>query len=85
MKLYTEEDIAKAVMFGRWGRIEKEVYLDFLNSLTAIEIPSDEQIKHYFSKSNRTPWDIAALNGALVIVEQIKKGRFLKESKGDGK
>jgi hypothetical protein len=46
IKLYTEEDIAKAVMFGRWGGTMKEDYEEFLNKLTPIELPSDEEIQN---------------------------------------
>jgi hypothetical protein len=31
--LYTEEDIAKAVMFGRWGDTDKLAYMKFIKSL----------------------------------------------------
>jgi hypothetical protein len=45
MKLYTEEQVRKAIDLGRdyydgWDRTEK----DIINSLTPIELPSDEEI-----------------------------------------
>ena len=49
MKLYTEKDIANAVMFGRWGGTTKKEYEDFLKKLTPIELPSDEEIKTYLN------------------------------------
>ena len=45
MKLYTEEQVAKAVMFGRWGGTTKKDYQEFLNKLTPIELPSDKEIE----------------------------------------
>lgn len=53
MKLYTEEQIAEAVMFGRWGGTMKKDYEEFLNKLTPIELPSDEEVEEgLFHQSN---------------------------------
>ena len=53
MKLYTEEQIAEAVMFGRWGGTMKKDYEEFLNKLTPIELPSDEEIEEYDDGSTK--------------------------------
>ncbi len=36
---YTEEDIAKAVMFGRWGATDKIAYNNFIQSLNQPTLP----------------------------------------------
>ena len=36
---YTEEDIARAVMFGRWGGTMKIDYDNFIQSLSQLKIP----------------------------------------------
>lgn len=86
MKLYTKEDFLKATEFCEVSMIDAKYIIERIDEVTdPIELPSAEEIKHYWSKSNNTPWDIAAINGALVIVDQIKQGRFLKKPKGGNK
>lgn len=64
MKLYTEEQVANAVMFGRWGGTTKKDYQEFLNKLTPIELPSDEEIdkeaSDFGKKYRATTYEISA-------------------------
>ena len=64
MKLYTEEQIAEAVMFGRWGCTMKKDYEDFLNKLTPIELPSEEEIEE--------------MGKDVIVYNDTKRGWFIE-------
>ena len=77
MKLYTEEQITNAVMFGRWGGTMKKDYQEFLNKLKPIELPTEEEIrlKALDVKSNINKLlfhDDSFQFGAHWVIEQIK-------------
>ena len=79
MKLYTEKDIANAVMFGRWGGTTKKEYEDFLKKITHIELPSDEEIYNeaQIKKDNikLLPFDMASFQfGAMWLKDKIQGG-----------
>ena len=71
MKLYTEEDLLKAIQLGRnyggWVTTEPEI----LKQLTPIELPSDEDIKHCIGSVNYTEYDNGFIQGIKWIKEQI--------------
>ena len=76
MKLYTEEDIANAVMFGRWGGTTKKDYIQFLNSLTPIELPSDEdEEKAAFTLTKNLQQHMGFNIGAKWIRDLIRGGK----------
>ena len=72
IKLYTEEQVAEAVMFGRWGGTMKKDYEDFLNKLTPIELPSDEEIENGYEP--KTMYDLGYLDGAKWMRDKILGG-----------
>jgi len=51
---FTEDDIAKAVMFGRWGETTKKAYQDFIESLSQPKTPThfEFEMEDGFSKNN---------------------------------
>ena len=74
MKLYTEEELLKAIQLGRnyggWVTTEPEI----LKQLTPIELPSDEEIEQeaYYKVSDPTENPYASFkSGAKWIKEQI--------------
>jgi hypothetical protein len=80
MKLYTEEDLIKAIAFG-FGVCRKEdrapfntEMREFINSLTPIELPSDEELKKQFDVDEFDPYDVAYLGGAMRMRNLIQGG-----------
>jgi hypothetical protein len=49
MKLYTEEQVKKAISIAEYGDYECEQIID---ELTPIELPSDEEIEEYLQKTH---------------------------------
>ena len=72
IKLYTEEQVAEAVMFGRWGGTTKKEYEDFLKKLTPIELPSDEEIHNEAFKQTR--YSDSFIRGAKWLRDKIQGG-----------
>ena len=80
MKLYTEEQIAKAVMFGRWGGTMKKDYKEFLNKLTPIELASsqteisdiDKKIKNIYDEYSLVEVDSSLIS--KTFYNGIEKG-----------
>lgn len=75
MKLYTEEDLRKAYIFGADGEwVNNEDIDGFIKNVTPIELPSDEEIEKYDDGSTklntRTYYD-AFQDGAKWMKEQI--------------
>lgn len=84
MKLYTKEDFLKAAEFCEVSMIDAKYIIERIDQVAKpIFIPTEDEIDHYFSKLPNTPFDRAIVNGALIIVDQIKKGRFNKIQGGN--
>ena len=88
MKMYTEEDLIKAIAFGfgichKEGRapFNKEM-IEFIASLeptTLIELPSDEEIKKMMELDGMEfdefdPYDVSYLGGATWMRNKIQGG-----------
>ena len=74
MKLYTEEQIRRAMAHSYLNGVERPAdYLpieeSILNKLTPIELPSDEDIQNLIGFACKTP--NTAINGAKWMKEQI--------------
>ena len=72
MKLYTEEELLKAIQYGRdyydgWVMTEPEI----LKQLTPIEIPSDEEIEQR----------VTTLFGDVGMYQLYDKDRFIDGAK----
>ena len=73
MKLYTEEELLKAIQLGRnyggWVTTEPEI----LKQLTPIELPSDEEIEELMNKNGyyEQDYDDIWREGAKWMKEQI--------------
>jgi len=71
MKLYTEEQVVRAMSLAVYNKYEK--YMEVLDLLTPIELPSDEEIglrTSYFKfEKNKQVF----YNGAKWVIEQIKQ------------
>ena len=83
MKLYTEEDLLKAIQLGRnysgWITTEPEI----LKQLTPIELPSDEEMEKEafqipFNNTNEF-YDKSFIKGAKWMKEQILKPNYKNE------
>ena len=84
MKLYTEEQVRKAIDRGYSSAMCEDSTItktadDFLQSLTPIELPSDEEIKHKINKEVFVSWfsndeyERGFQDGAKWSIEHIKK------------
>ena len=71
MKLYTEEQVNKAMLDYAQGILP----IDILNSLTPIELPSDEELKKQFDVDEFDPYDLAYLGGAIRMRNLIQGGK----------
>lgn len=60
MKLYTEEQVRKAMQESRYAFSTEKGYDEILNSLTPIELPSDEEI---IKKANQEPNNLEITEG----------------------
>jgi hypothetical protein len=73
MKLYTEEQVRKAYNDGNLDGFSNVSALDMcIDSLTPIELPSDEEIKAKVEPMG-TLGDIGFIEGAKWGIEQIKQ------------
>jgi hypothetical protein len=71
MKLYTEEEIKR----GLDNPISFDMTTDeFINSLTPIELPNDEELKKQFDVDEFDPYDVAYLGGAMRMRNKIQGG-----------
>jgi hypothetical protein len=68
MKLYTEEQIKKAIDFFLSDETQKDKILE---TLTPIELPSDDDIKHCIGSVNYTEYDNGFIQGIKWMKEQI--------------
>ena len=80
MKLYTEEDLLKAIQLGRnyggWVTTEPEI----LKQLTPIELPSDEEIKEYSNRYSTMHEDVSdKLGKYLVSAIHIDGANWMRE------
>jgi hypothetical protein len=71
MKLYTEEDLLKAIQLGRnyggWVTTEPEI----LKQLTPIELPSDDDMANASNHCKDGQVKVGFLRGVLWYQEQI--------------
>ena len=73
MKLYTEEQVIRAIQFG-YCDVPDVTPEEYVDSLTPIELPSDEEIEQeaYYKVSDHTENPYASFkSGAKWIKEQI--------------
>ena len=81
MKLYTEEELLKAMSYSRsydanWVMTENEI----LKLITPIELPSDEEIKGYSDRYSTMHEDVSdKLGKYLVSAIHIDGARWMKE------
>jgi hypothetical protein len=68
MKLYTEEQVKKAIDFFLSDETQKDKILE---TLTPIELPSDDDIKHCIGSVNYTEYDNGFIQGIKWMKEQI--------------
>ena len=77
MKLYTEEQVRKAIAVGYDWCHQKHIPDDwmidnFINSLTPIELPTDEEI---VNKALEIQWSNTLFkDGAKYVIDKIKGG-----------
>jgi hypothetical protein len=76
MKLYTEEQVKEIYFKGvHNGRLHIEGKCsDEVESLTPIELPSDEELKKQFDVDEFDPYDVAYLGGAMRMRNLIQGG-----------
>ena len=73
MKLYTEEQVRKAIEFAdEYNYLLKSEKNDIISSLTPIELPSDEELKKQFDVDEFDPYDLAYLGGAIWMRNKIQ-------------
>jgi len=72
MKLYTEEQVLRAMMLCTNQRIGFTTILQ--EHLTPIELPSDEELKKQFDVDEFDPYDLAYLGGAIRMRNKIQGG-----------
>jgi len=72
MKLYTEEQVFKAIqMADKYHYLLTSEECDIVNSLTPIELPSDEEIQQESLKSD---FEYTFRNGAKWMRDKIQGG-----------
>ena len=72
MKLYTEKEIVKFLQMEYTYEIDVET---FMNNLTPIELPSDEEIKKTMTDFDEfDPYDVTYLGGAIWMRDKIQGG-----------
>lgn len=81
MKLYTEEDLLKAIQLGRnyggWVTTEPEI----LKRLTPMELPSDEEIDKLAEQEFPFPTDVVSKKNELIITKGLKPFNYAKIEK----
>ena len=77
MKLYTEEQVIKAIDEARFTVNGDERYskYEILDSLTPIELPSDEEIEKYFK------WGYGGDSGSAIYGAKWVKKQILNQNK----
>jgi hypothetical protein len=79
-KLYTEEQVFKAIqMADKYHYLITSEECDIVNSLTPIELPSDEEIKKMMELDGMEfdefdPYDVSYLGGATWMRNKIQGG-----------
>ena len=76
MKLYTEDQVRKAHQNGKNGGHNETWYEtdEYVNSLTPIELPSDEEIWEKIEDSTYSlEYDTGFAQGIKWVIEQIKR------------
>ena len=84
MKLYTKEQVRIAIQQARvyedyWHMEYQYTDNDIIKELTAIELPTDEEIKHKINKEVFVNWfsndeyERGFQDGAKWVIQQIKK------------
>ena len=68
MKLYTEEQVKKAIRVAGQVVWEDE---EIFSLLPSIELPSDDEIKHCIGSVNYTEYDNGFIQGIKWMKEQI--------------
>ena len=68
MKLYTEEQVNKAML----DYIQGITRIDIFNSLTPIELPSDEEIEKFANEYVKNKWEYAQDENKESFVECAK-------------
>lgn len=82
IKLYTEEQVIEAINKARilsdWWEIEYQYENnDIIESLTPIELPSDEEIEEKIDESAYSiEYDYGFRMGAKWVIEQIKQKSY---------
>ena len=72
MKLYTEEEVFKAIqMADKYHYLITSEECDIINSLTPIELPSDEEIQ---KESLKSDFEYTFRNGAKWMRDKIQGG-----------
>lgn len=73
MKLYTEEQVFKAIqMADKYHYLITSEECDIINSLTPIQLPSDEEIEKEALK--REYFELSFFNGAKMVISKIQGG-----------
>lgn len=70
---FTEDNIAKAVMFGRWGETTKKAYQDFIESLSQPKTPTHFEFETEITHENYEEAESACFVKIIEIVEQQKQ------------
>lgn len=71
-KLYTEEQVRKAMSEARYSFTTEKGYDDIIQSLTPIELPSDEEIEEYCDDVRLEQYYIdGAIDGAKWMRDKI--------------
>ena len=84
MKLYTEEQVKKAIAMGYDWCHQKHIPSDdvidtFIENLTSIELPSDEEIKKEMEYDEFDPYDVAYFGGLTYMRDLIQGGNDDKQ------
>jgi hypothetical protein len=70
VKLYTEEQVERAIDLAKRNVSKNRI----VESLTPIELPSDEELKKQFDVDEFDPYDVAYLGGAMRMRNLIQGG-----------
>ena len=73
MKLYTEEEIVSFLKKEFADEIDAET---FMENLTPIELPSDEEIKKEMGYDEFDPYDVAYFGGISYMRDKIQGGNL---------
>lgn len=73
MKLYSQEQVKEAMI--KYASPIRPLAEQVINSLTPIELPSDEEIKEYFS------WGYGGDSGSAIYGAKWMKDKILNQNK----